>query len=173
MAKKPPKVEQIKVGDVLKADSLTFRAHPKRGSQYDAIYAKMAKLKIGQAFLVPIPDKIKPRVLQNRITAALRRGPVQPPEGGAFRKKVTADNQIAVCCVTAKDAEEADAKDAKKKGTRDAKALKKFQGKAVQSGAKRGRPKKVEATTKAPKEEAPAFPAGEPVVAADAEAATV
>lgn len=90
---------QLKTGGVIETDKLDLRVPTRRGSMYDTIYAKMAKLKEGKSFTVPVPKGISVRTLQNRMNAAIRRGPVEAPKGCVFRKYTTTDGQIAIACI--------------------------------------------------------------------------
>lgn len=102
MAKK--KVMKIKegayeTGEIVKVDGLELKTGERRGSCYDGIYAKLEKLKPGDAFIVPIPKGVESRVFHNRTNAAIRRGPVKAPAGCMFRKRTTVDGKVAICCV--------------------------------------------------------------------------
>lgn len=103
-AKKSKKEAQLKVTGFTDTSKLVFQAAPKRASMYDTVFDSLAKLKPGQSFLVPIPKGVEPAILQNRVNAAIRRGPVKPPAGCVFRKNTTVKGEIAVCCLKEKEA---------------------------------------------------------------------
>lgn len=86
-------------GEIVKVDGLELKTGERRGSCYDGIYAKLEKLKPGDAFIVPIPKGVESRVFHNRTNAAIRRGPVKAPAGCMFRKRTTVDGKVAICCV--------------------------------------------------------------------------
>lgn len=98
MAKKP-KIAVYEAGGIQSLDKIEFKTGERRGSQYDGIYAKLEKLKAGQVFTVEVPKGVDTRTFHNRTNAAIRRGPVQPPEGCIFRKRTTVDGLVAVCCL--------------------------------------------------------------------------
>jgi hypothetical protein len=96
----------LKVEKIVKTDSLKFRAGTRRGSMYDTIYADMRKLKEGQSFTVPVPKDVKIGTLQNRLNAAIGRGPVRAPAGCVFRKYTTEEGKIAIACEKLKPGED-------------------------------------------------------------------
>lgn len=112
--KQPATPENLTVGKIGKIDELEYKTGDRRGSNYDAIYAALAKLKAGQQFTVPVPEGVNTRTFHNRTNAAIRRGPVKPPEGTIFRKRTTLDGLVAVCCIK-DEAEAAPVKKAAKK----------------------------------------------------------
>lgn len=115
------KVKQLAVGAFVATEKLKLRAPARRGSMYDGIYDSLAKLKKGQSFTVPVPKGLAIRTLQNRINAAIRRGPVEAPAGTVFRKNTTADGKIAVCCLAKGEAEESEKRFADRKAKQKAK----------------------------------------------------
>lgn len=121
VSKKAPK--QLETGELVSADTLKLRAPARRGSMYDSIYDKLAKLKKGQSFVVPVPKDVPIRTLQNRMNAAIRRGPVDAPDGCVFRKHTTVDGKIAILCVDRGVGEEQDKRFAAKKEKLKAKAV--------------------------------------------------
>lgn len=99
MAKKA--IKQLVVGKFVSTDKIQLRAPARRGSMYDSIYDSLAKLKKGQSFVIPVPKGVNVRTLQNRVNAAIRRGPVDAPAGCVFRKNTTVKGDIAVSCLGA------------------------------------------------------------------------
>ncbi len=95
---------KIEVGKITAIKNVEFIVGNNRGSIYDGIYAALGKLSSGQVFTVPIPKNVDAKVFQNRTNAALRRGPVKPPDGCVFRKRTTVEGLMAICCIPVKDA---------------------------------------------------------------------
>lgn len=104
MAKKKKKQKKAKKkGDGMKVvttSGISFAPTPKRGSKYDKIFARVAKLRAGQSVIVSVPKGIKGSVYHNRLNAAIRkRDDIKPPKGCEFQKRTTKDGKVAICCV--------------------------------------------------------------------------
>lgn len=115
---KKAKQEPIKIGKIGSINTLKFRPMDKRDSIYDGIFEGLKSLKKGESFTVPLPKGVTARTMHNRVSAALRRGPVKPPTGCVFRKRTTLDDEIAIVCMGEDDAfkltEQTEKKPAKK-----------------------------------------------------------
>jgi len=86
--------------EVVTTSSIKFAPMPKRGSKYDKIFAKVAKLRAGQSVIVPVPKGVVASVYHNRLNAALRkRSDIKVPKGCEYQKRTTTAGKVAICCV--------------------------------------------------------------------------
>lgn len=102
------KTKEIKVyatGEIKKIEDFKLKVGERRGSQYDGVYAMLAKLKPGQAFEVDVPKDVDVRTFHNRTNAAIRRGPVTAPEGCMFRKRTSEKGKVVITCAKLDEAE--------------------------------------------------------------------
>lgn len=84
--------------EIVSTAGIAFAKAPKRGSKYDGILEKMAKLKAGQSLLVTVPEGMLPQVLQNRLNSSFAKIGPKPPKGCSFHKRTTKDGKVAISC---------------------------------------------------------------------------
>ena len=84
--------------EIVSTAGITFAKAPKRGSKYDGILEKMAKLKAGQSVVVSVPQGMSPQVFQNRLNSSFAKIGPKPPKGCSFHKRTTKDGKVAISC---------------------------------------------------------------------------
>lgn len=100
MAKKKKKPRNKKASNpVVSTANVNFASRARRGSVYDKLFARVAKLKPGTSIVVPVPEGITPSRYQNRLNSALRKHSVKPPKGCSWTKRITVEGKIAISCV--------------------------------------------------------------------------
>ena len=73
-------------------------ARAKKGTIYQPILDRMAKLKPGKSFTIAVPKGVTARTYHNRLNATFRRFPPVEPEGCYFYKFTTEDGRICIAC---------------------------------------------------------------------------
>lgn len=96
---RPPSPSEIQVGAIRQTDHIKFAPAPTRGTIYQPVLDKMARLKEGQSFTVPVPKGVTPRTMHNRLNAAIRRADwLEPPAGCHFTKGTSEQGEIVISC---------------------------------------------------------------------------
>ena len=83
---------------IIPTSGISFADFPKRGSKYDPIFAKVAKLRAGQSVVLPVPKGIPSVKFHNRLNSAMAKADIKAPKGCSFHKRTTKDGKVAISC---------------------------------------------------------------------------
>lgn len=90
--------KRLDISPAVKTERVKFKPTSKRGTIYQAVFDKLAKLKAGQTFTLAVPRGVLPRTMHNRLNAAMRRCEITPPSRCRFVKRTTANGRIGISC---------------------------------------------------------------------------
>lgn len=98
------KSNSLQIGEVVKEGAVPLCETSRKGvSIYKPLFEKMALLKPGQMFLMPVPKGMTLAAFRQRLQAAMRHKAVKAPAGAKFRKTPTKDGKaVAVRCLPSK-----------------------------------------------------------------------
>lgn len=92
-----------KISKIKKISTINFRPKEHRESKYAHVFEEMMKLKGGQCFEITMAKDVPPATYIRRLNAFLKtRKPYLIPNGCVFKKRVTEEGNVAVCCVERK-----------------------------------------------------------------------
>ena len=86
---------------IVKTSKVAFASRKQHRSKYYTIWVMLGHLRQGQTMTIPVDSTasgVSARVLRNRLNAAQARSGVLPPAGCVFRKRITEDGDLAICC---------------------------------------------------------------------------
>lgn len=84
---------------IIPTSKVAFAPRKRHPSKYAEIFADMKKLREGESFILACGGhRLIALPIRNRLNAALSRTPITPPKGCVFRKRITRNGDLAICC---------------------------------------------------------------------------